>query len=162
QCHPGSGTVREECHRPHPHHAPRPLQRRSRHRPRLLRRSRAPPRKERPRPPCWPRRGRSAPRPRCRLTRMPPRTPPPSKGEDDLLHQIVENWPRADLEPLELAEALACLREANGYSQKELAVATSKPESEISRLLSLLRLDPAVQQEARNDPQATFTRRHLV
>lgn len=83
------------------------------------------------------------------------------KNEDILLHQIVENWQRADLEPLELAEALACLRDANGYSQKQLAEATGKPESEISRLLSLMKLDPQVQRQAREAKPGTFTKRHL-
>src|SRR5947209_4864465 len=40
------------------------------------------------------------------------------KNEDILLHQLVENWQRSDLHPFELADALACLRDANGYSQK--------------------------------------------
>lgn len=84
------------------------------------------------------------------------------KSEDILLHQIVENWQRADLEPFELAEALSCLRDANGYSQKHLAELTGKPESEISRLLSLLTLDPHVQQETRSDTTGTFTKRHLT
>lgn len=84
------------------------------------------------------------------------------KNEDILLHQIVENWQRADLEPLELAEALACLRDASGYTQRQLAAATSKPESDISRLLSLLKLDPQVQQQAQQGPAGTFTKRHLT
>lgn len=84
------------------------------------------------------------------------------KNEDILLHQIVENWQRADLEPFELAEALACLRDANGYTQKKLAEVTSKPESEISRLLSLLNLDPHVQQQAQQSTPGTFTKRHLT
>lgn len=83
------------------------------------------------------------------------------KNEDILLHQIVENWQRADLEPFELAEALAVLRDANGYSQKQMAEATSKPESEISRLLSLLKLEPEVQQKAQQSAPGTFTKRHL-
>jgi ParB family chromosome partitioning protein len=84
------------------------------------------------------------------------------KNEDILLHQIVENWQRADLEPLELAEALEVLRNANGYSQKQIAELTGKPESEISRLLSLLKLDPQVQQQAQQGQPGTFTKRHLT
>src|SRR5262249_40386661 len=57
------------------------------------------------------------------------------QAKDILLHQIVENWQRADLNPYDLADALAVLRDANGYSQKDLARETGKPESEISRLL---------------------------
>ncbi len=84
------------------------------------------------------------------------------QAQDILLQQIVENWQRADLHPYELADALACLRDALGYSQKQLAELTGKPESEISRLLSLLKLDPAVQQVARKSSAGPLTRRHLV
>src|SRR5205085_10342630 len=72
-------------------------------------------------------------------------------AKDVLLHQVVENWQRAELHPFDLADALAELRDANGYTQKQLAVLTGKPESEVSRLLSLLKLDPAVQVEARSE-----------
>lgn len=79
-----------------------------------------------------------------------------------LVHQIVENWQRADLHPFDLADALAQLRDTNGYSQKEMATETGKPESEISRLLSLLKLAPEVQKEARTDLTGEITRRHLI
>lgn len=94
------------------------------------------------------------------LTQMPCWVQSP-QAKDVLLHQIVENWQRADLNPYELADALAVLRDANHYNQKELARETGKPESEISRLLSLLKLDPAVQQEARADATGLLTKRHL-
>lgn len=84
------------------------------------------------------------------------------KSEEVLVHQIVENWQRRDLEPLELAEALAVLRDARGCAQKELAELTGKPESEISRLLSLLKLAPEVQEQARRERGTTFTKRHLT
>lgn len=83
------------------------------------------------------------------------------KDEEILLRQIVENWQRSDLHPYELADSLARLRDANGYSQKELAEETGKPESEISKLLSLLKLDPAVQKIARDESEGTFSKRHL-
>jgi ParB family transcriptional regulator, chromosome partitioning protein len=83
------------------------------------------------------------------------------KEEEILVRQIVENWQRSDLQPLELAEALALLRDANGCTQKELADLTGKPESEISRLLSLLKLDPEVQHAARSE-SGGFTKRHLT
>lgn len=82
--------------------------------------------------------------------------------EDILLRQITENWQRADLHPYELADALAELRDAFQYTQKQLAEHTSKPESEISRVLSLLKLNPAVQREARQDETGTITKRHLT
>jgi ParB family transcriptional regulator, chromosome partitioning protein len=84
------------------------------------------------------------------------------KEEEILVRQIVENWQRLDLEPLEIAEALATLRDGGGHSQKELAELTGKPESEISRLLSLLNLTPEVHQQARQSAAGTFTKRHLT
>ena len=83
------------------------------------------------------------------------------KNEDVLLQQIVENWQRADLHPYDLADALARLRDANGYTQKDLARATGKSEGEISKLLAILELDPAVQKAARQDETGRITKRHL-
>ena len=82
-------------------------------------------------------------------------------AEDVLVQQIVENWQRADLKPFELADSLARLRDTYGYSQTELAKATGKNKSEISRLLSLLDLDPDVQKAARHDANNKITKRHL-
>ncbi len=84
------------------------------------------------------------------------------EAKDVLVHQIVENWQRADLHPFDLADALAELRDTNGYAQAELATLTGKPESEISRLLSLLKLEPEVQKAARTEVSGELTRRHLI
>jgi ParB family transcriptional regulator, chromosome partitioning protein len=83
--------------------------------------------------------------------------------QDDqvLLHQIVENWQRADMHPFDLADALARLRDGNGYTQKQIAEETGKSEGEISKLLSLLTLAPDVQQIARGDSTGRITKRHL-
>jgi ParB family transcriptional regulator, chromosome partitioning protein len=83
------------------------------------------------------------------------------KEKDVLLHQIVENWQRLDMHPYDLADALARLRDANGYTQRDLARETGKSEGEISKLFALLDLDPAVQKTAREDVNGRFTRRHL-
>ena len=83
------------------------------------------------------------------------------REEDVLVHQIVENWQRLDMHPYDLADALARLRDANGYSQKEIARATAKSEGEISKLLALLDLAPAVQKLAREDRTGHVTKRHL-
>ncbi len=83
------------------------------------------------------------------------------REEEVLLHQIVENWQRLDMQPYDLADALARLRDANGFSQKELAREIGKPESEISRLLSLLTLEPTVQEAARTNRDGSLTKRHL-
>ena len=81
------------------------------------------------------------------------------REEEILVRQIVENWQRSDLSPFELADALAAIRDANKYSQDELAKLTGKPKGEISKLLALLSLAPEVQKQARQDQ--TLTRRQL-
>jgi ParB family transcriptional regulator, chromosome partitioning protein len=83
------------------------------------------------------------------------------RAEEVLVHQIVENWQRAQLHPFEIADALAQLRDANGWSQKQLADETGKPEAEISKLLKLLELEPSVQKEARDDATGALSFRHL-
>lgn len=83
------------------------------------------------------------------------------KEREVLLHQIVENWQRLDMHPYDLADALARLRDANGYTQRDLARETAKSEGEISKLFSLLDLDPAVQKVAREDESGRISRRHL-
>jgi len=83
------------------------------------------------------------------------------KEEEVLLHQIVENWQRLDMHPFDLADALARLRDANGYTQQDLARETGKSKGEISKLLAILELDPAVQKVAREDTSGRITRRHL-
>jgi ParB family chromosome partitioning protein len=83
------------------------------------------------------------------------------KEDEVLLHQIVENWQRLDMHPYDLADALARLRDANSYSQRDLARETGKSKGEISKLLALLDLDPAVQKVARDDQSGRISRRHL-
>jgi ParB family chromosome partitioning protein len=80
---------------------------------------------------------------------------------DILVQQIVENWQRAALHPFEIADALAQLRDNNKYTQKRLAEETGKSEGEVSKLLRLLELSPAVQKEARADPSGTLSFKHL-
>lgn len=83
------------------------------------------------------------------------------KDNEVLVEQIVENWVRSDLNPFELADSLAILRDANGYSQKMLAEETGKSPGEISKLLSILNLDPEVQSFARTDDTGRISKRHL-
>lgn len=78
-----------------------------------------------------------------------------------LLEQVVENWQRSDLNPFELADSLAILRDANGFSQKQLAETTGKSAGEISKILTLLELDPEVQRLARDDESGRVSRKHL-
>lgn len=94
------------------------------------------------------------------LTELPcwVRTP---QQERVLLEQVVENWQRSDLNPFELADSLGILRDANGFSQKQLAEMTGKTPGEISKILSLLDLDPEVQRLARDDASGRVTRKHL-
>ena len=83
------------------------------------------------------------------------------KEQQVLLEQIVENWVRSDLNPFELADSLAILRDANGLSQKVLAEETGKSAGEISKLLSILKLEPEVQSLARSDDTGRISKRHL-
>lgn len=83
------------------------------------------------------------------------------KAEDVLLEQIVENWQRSDLNPFELADSLAILRDANGLTQRQLAERTGKSTAEVSKLLTILDLDPEVQKLARADTTGRVTKRHL-
>jgi ParB family transcriptional regulator, chromosome partitioning protein len=83
------------------------------------------------------------------------------KENQILVEQIVENWVRSDLNPFELADSLAILRDANGYTQKMLAEETGKSSGEISKLLSILGLEPDVQSLARSDQTGRISKRHL-
>lgn len=79
-----------------------------------------------------------------------------------LLDQISENWQREDLNPYELSDALAELRDRHNLSQQELVRRTGKPKSDVSRLLAMQQVAPEVQQEIRTDTSKRFSRRHVV
>jgi len=81
--------------------------------------------------------------------------------QDILVQQVVENWQRADLHPFDLADTLVRLRDQRAHSQKQLAELTGKPESEISRILSLLKLNPSIQVQCRTDVTGQLSRRHM-
>ncbi len=83
------------------------------------------------------------------------------KADEILLEQLVENWQRSDLNPFELADSLAILRDANSYTQRQLADRTGKSPGEISKILTILELDPAVQKIARDDTTGRVSKRHL-
>lgn len=83
------------------------------------------------------------------------------EAREILVRQVVENWQRVDLHPFDLADTLMQLRDHQGYTQKQVADLTGKPESEISKLLSLLKLREAIQQQYRRDKTGTLSRRHL-
>jgi ParB family chromosome partitioning protein len=78
-----------------------------------------------------------------------------------LVRQIVENWQRAALHPFEIADALGELRDTHRFTQRQLATQTGKSEAEVSKLLSLLDLEPNVQKEAREDPTGVLSFKHL-
>lgn len=83
------------------------------------------------------------------------------KDSEVLVQQIVENWVRSDLNPFELADSLAILRDANHWTQQQLAEQTGKSKGEISKLLSILDLDPEVQSAARGASAGHLSKRHL-
>ena len=66
------------------------------------------------------------------------------------------------LHPFDLADTIARMRDEWKLSQREIAHKTGKPESEISRFLALLNLEPDIQREARDDTSGDIGRRRLV
>jgi len=85
-------------------------------------------------------------------------------GRDVLIDQVVHNWVRADLAPLETAGALARLRDEFGMSQQEIAASTGKPKSEISKFLAIHdHVVPEVKQlaEAKSSGNSPLSKRHL-
>jgi len=94
------------------------------------------------------------------LSEMPCWVKSPKEGEI-LIQQVIENWVRSDLSPFELADSLAILRDANGWTQKDISRETGKSKGEISKLLSILDLDPDVQAIARNDASGRVAKSHL-
>lgn len=94
------------------------------------------------------------------LTELPCWLKTPKENEI-LVEQIVENWVRSDLNPFDLADSLAILRDANGYTQRQIAEETGKSTGEISKLLTILDLDPDVQKTVRDDTSGRITKRHL-
>ena len=83
------------------------------------------------------------------------------KENEVLVQQIVENWVRSDLNCFELADSLAILRDSNRWTQTQLARQTGKSQGEISKLLSILDLEPDAQSLARQDTACRVTKRHL-
>ncbi len=94
------------------------------------------------------------------LTEIPAWVRTPEENQI-LMEQVIENWQRSDLSPFEIADSLGLLRDANGYTQVELAEFTGKSKGEISKILSLLELDPEIQKLAREDSSNMISRRHL-
>lgn len=84
-----------------------------------------------------------------------------SQQKEVLVDQVIENWQRADLEPVELHYALVRLRDELGMSQDAIARETGKSRSEVSRFLSLGKVDPDIMEEARNDTTGKFGRTTL-
>lgn len=74
---------------------------------------------------------------------------------------LIEDWQRTDVGLYDLADALARLRDGKGMSQREIAQMTGRSEGVVSKILSILELDPAVQKIARTDKSGRLTRRHL-
>ncbi len=64
-----------------------------------------------------------------------------------LEEQLIENCLREDLQPLEEAKAFEKLMELNGWNAKQLAEAIRVHPSKVSRVLCLLKLPPAIQEQ---------------
>jgi ParB family transcriptional regulator, chromosome partitioning protein len=65
---------------------------------------------------------------------------------------LVENMLRADLTPVEEAEALDRLRTARNYQQEDLARVIGKSRVTVTESLSLNKLPPVIKNECRKDP----------
>ena len=86
-------------------------------------------------------------------------------AKEVLVDQIVHNWQRSDLRPMETADALVRLRDEFGLSQQQISQMTGKSKGDISKFLKLRdAIIPEVQQQARqqlDDRGASLTKRHL-
>ena len=87
-----------------------------------------------------------------------------ARGRDLLVDQIVHNWQRADLKPLETAAALARLRDEHGMTQQQIAETIGKAKGEISKFLSIHdRVISSVKELAigSGEGKAKLSKRHL-
>jgi ParB family transcriptional regulator, chromosome partitioning protein len=75
--------------------------------------------------------------------------------KDHAIKGLLENLQRADLNPVELAEALRKLIGSRGWTQRELAFYLGKKESTISETLTILNLPEKVLDEARTNPKCS-------
>lgn len=64
-----------------------------------------------------------------------------------LEQQLIENLIREDLTPLEEAKGFDQLRKLTGWTNKQVAESLRVPESKLTRLIALLKLPLAIQQE---------------
>jgi ParB family chromosome partitioning protein len=65
---------------------------------------------------------------------------------DTALLSLIENIHRADLNPIEEAQAYQLLNDRFGCSQEEIAVRTGKDRSTVANTLRLLKLPPAIRE----------------
>ena len=79
-----------------------------------------------------------------------------------LVDQVVENWQRADLQPVELSNAIKELRDECGMSQEDIALRTGKSAGEISKLLAIQNVDADILAEAATGRSGKFNLRKLV
>lgn len=83
------------------------------------------------------------------------------KSDHILIQQVIENWQRSDLHPLDLAQSLAELRDSRKLTQKQIADLTGKSEAEVSKFLKLLTLHPSILKDIQHDTTGGIGRRHL-
>lgn len=87
--------------------------------------------------------------------------PTPLVRKTIIVDQLVENWQRTDLNAYELHDALVTLRDTHGMTQDEIVQLTGKPKSEVSRLISLGKIKPELQEQLRQDTSGGISKRHL-
>jgi ParB family chromosome partitioning protein len=69
--------------------------------------------------------------------------------QDIALQQLLINWQRKDLNPVEKAVGISLVMKENGWSATQVAAATGTSNSMISRLLSVTTLPPEIQEKVR-------------
>ncbi len=69
-----------------------------------------------------------------------------ASGQQQLELALIENLQRADLDPIEAAQAYAVLEEQFGLTHERIAERVGKSRSTVTETLGLLRLPPEVQQ----------------
>lgn len=97
----------------------------------------------------------------CIVDKPPAGDPVPNRATV-LVDQIVENWQREDLDPYELSDALAELRDKHGLTQEAICRRTGKDKSEVSRIMQMQRVVPEIRTKIQSDPARRYSRRHIV
>lgn len=84
-----------------------------------------------------------------------------ASDKEILIHQVTENWVRADLHPFEVADSLVALRDRWNLSQAEISRMIGKSAGDVSKFLALTEMPADAQALCRNDRTGRLTRSHM-